>query len=324
MKWYRKAFGAIAVEGFAGALRRRFVRRSVDEAESNLILRQRHEELASTFRHKTKDMKTTDLQDYFWYHTIDLGQGLITPGAYDYRDVVPAFHFPENMAGMSVLDVGSATGFFAFEFERRGASVVSVELPSFKDWDRFPGETVEQMLHKFRKSLIDHGLHSPERVDELISNSTADDLHRILLDGPYQFCHDALGSSVERRYTRLYDLSAETVGSDKFDLVFLGDVLLHTVNPLFALAAAASVCSGKLVLSQAMPILLDPRPAVLYVGGDVLGQDDVIWWLPNAVCLEQLLRKLGFGHVRCVDSYTGTVKATGHQYDRSVFHATRE
>ncbi len=56
--------------------------------------------------------------------------------------------FPENMSGMTVLDVGSATGFFAFEFERRGARVISVELPSLRDLDRFPGQDVESSLRK--------------------------------------------------------------------------------------------------------------------------------------------------------------------------------
>jgi hypothetical protein len=58
---------------------------------------------------------------YYWYHTIDLGDGLITPGMYDYRETISSFQFSEDMRGMTVLDVGSATGFFAFEFERRGA-----------------------------------------------------------------------------------------------------------------------------------------------------------------------------------------------------------
>jgi len=42
----------------------------------------------------------------------------------------PGFPFARGMRGMRVLDVGSATGLLAFEFEKRGASVVSVELPS--------------------------------------------------------------------------------------------------------------------------------------------------------------------------------------------------
>ena len=59
------------------------------------------------------------LNRFFWYHTVDLGDGIITPGVYDYRKELEHFHFPDVMSGMRVLDVGSATGFFAFEFEKR-------------------------------------------------------------------------------------------------------------------------------------------------------------------------------------------------------------
>jgi hypothetical protein len=80
------------------------------------------------------------LSKYYWCHTIDLGDGLVTPGDYDYRSSLPLFQFPEDMRGMTVLDVGSATGFFAFEFEKREAVVTSVELPSIADWDMPAGE----------------------------------------------------------------------------------------------------------------------------------------------------------------------------------------
>src|SRR5215218_3167860 len=66
------------------------------------------------------------MEHYYWYHTVDLGGGVVTPGDYDFRDQLPAFGFPDDMTGMRVLDVGSATGYFAFEFARRGAEVVSV------------------------------------------------------------------------------------------------------------------------------------------------------------------------------------------------------
>ena len=44
------------------------------------------------------------------------------------------------MSGMKVLDVGRASGFFSFEFERRGANVLAVELPSPLQKDFVGGE----------------------------------------------------------------------------------------------------------------------------------------------------------------------------------------
>src|ERR1035437_2671209 len=81
-----------------------------------------------------------EVQRYFWYHAIDLGDGLVTPGMFDYRSEWAQFALPESFAGASVLDAGPATGFFSFECARRGAHVSCIELPSLHELDRFPGQ----------------------------------------------------------------------------------------------------------------------------------------------------------------------------------------
>src|SRR5204862_6898705 len=64
-----------------------------------------------------------------WYHTIDLPGGVVTPGEYDLRGIVDRLPWPDSLAGMRCLDVGSRDGFYAFEMERRGAAeVVSLEV----------------------------------------------------------------------------------------------------------------------------------------------------------------------------------------------------
>src|SRR4029079_19449183 len=59
-----------------------------------------------------------------WFHTIDLGDGVVTPGHKDTRDEVRHFRIPDDLTGTRVLDVGAFDGFYAFEAERRGASRV--------------------------------------------------------------------------------------------------------------------------------------------------------------------------------------------------------
>src|SRR5215218_8320704 len=66
-----------------------------------------------------------------WYHTIDLGNGIVTPGWFDLRPHVSSYGLPERMDGMRALDIGTWDGFWAFEMERRGAEVVSLDL----DWE---------------------------------------------------------------------------------------------------------------------------------------------------------------------------------------------
>lgn len=59
-----------------------------------------------------------------WYHTIDLGQGVVTPGVDDTPGRLVRLRLPDTLAGRSVLDIGAWDGFFSFESEKRGASRV--------------------------------------------------------------------------------------------------------------------------------------------------------------------------------------------------------
>ena len=59
-----------------------------------------------------------------WWHTIDLGKGIVTPGLDPTPARLPEIRLAEDLAGLSVLDVGAWDGFFSFEAERRGAKRV--------------------------------------------------------------------------------------------------------------------------------------------------------------------------------------------------------
>ncbi len=272
------------------------------------------------FNERLRALGQDEATAYYWYHVVDLGEGLVTPGLYDLRESLDRFQFPEDMSGMRVLDVGSATGFFSFEFARRGARVTSVELPSLESLDRFPGQTVEQSIDKIER-MVDPtrtliGAHEDR-------SGRAARYYHSLLEGPFQFCRERLQVDVERCYSTVYDLSRENLGGASFELVFIGDVLLHTLNPLQALAAVVPLCSGTLVLSQFVPETADDRPAMLYVGGSDPASDDISWWWPNQACLAELLMKLGFREVVEVGRHSGTLRSSGFVYERSILHARR-
>ncbi len=62
------------------------------------------------------------------YHRLALPGGLVVDGIYDMAKYLPYFHLPERLDGMTVLDVGTASGFFAIECERRGADVTAIDV----------------------------------------------------------------------------------------------------------------------------------------------------------------------------------------------------
>ena len=62
----------------------------------------------------------------FWWHSIDLGDGLLTPGGKNaalLRREWEAMKVPD-LAGRSVLDIGAWDGYFSFQAERLGAREV--------------------------------------------------------------------------------------------------------------------------------------------------------------------------------------------------------
>src|ERR1041384_7819399 len=64
------------------------------------------------------------ISQHHWWHTIDVGPNLVTPGAWDIRHLPAQIPWPDSLAGKRCLDVGTMDGFWAFEMERRGAGEV--------------------------------------------------------------------------------------------------------------------------------------------------------------------------------------------------------
>ena len=59
-----------------------------------------------------------------WYHTIDLGHGVVTKGVDNSVERLEQMALPSDLSGRSVLDIGAWDGFFSFEAERRQAARV--------------------------------------------------------------------------------------------------------------------------------------------------------------------------------------------------------
>lgn len=65
-----------------------------------------------------------------WWHSIDLGEGQVTRGVHaleELKDNYARFNLPDDLSGKRLLDIGSWDGFYSFEAERHGASVVAVD-----------------------------------------------------------------------------------------------------------------------------------------------------------------------------------------------------
>lgn len=72
---------------------------------------------------KEEELKNA-VSKIMWWHKINLGNGIITPGIDNSPSKLEFIKMPENLQGTTVLDIGAWDGFFSFEAERRGAERV--------------------------------------------------------------------------------------------------------------------------------------------------------------------------------------------------------
>ncbi len=217
-------------------------------------------------------MDASEIQRMRWYHTIDLPDGSSTPGEYDLRPIVGRLPWPESMAGMRCLDIGSRDGFYAFEMERRGAAeVISLDIdePALV---HFPGPRPAR--HLVQKEL-DAGTRA------------------------FEAAREALGSQVTRSNLGIYDLTESDHG--RFDFAVVGTLLHHLRDPARALASARSVVGGHLLLNEAVIPGLDSlrrRPMA-----EVLISDAPFWEIANPAAHRRMLEAAGFEIVDCGRPY---------------------
>src|SRR3954470_1988623 len=154
-----------------------------------------------------------EVERYPWYHTLELGNGVVAKGMFDHRPVLDRYPIPADLSGKRCLDVATMDGFWAFEMERRGAesvTAIDIDSPDELDW---PASL---------RAGHDRGL------DETKAERFA-------------LAKEALGSGVERVILSAYDLSPERLGT--FDFVFCGDLLLHLKDPITPVENIRSVCT---------------------------------------------------------------------------------
>ncbi len=213
-----------------------------------------------------------------WYHAIDLGDGVVTPGPFCMAEYVREYELPDDMSGMRALDVGCGNGFFALDLEKRGADeVVAVDVPSWtaKDW-------------------------SPAYARDWVATRSAaerDAIDQRSLRAAFELAVGAAGQGrVRREEVSIYDLDPDRHGT--FDLVLCASMLMHVRDPVLALHRMRAVCrdDGVLVISISSPPNLgdaDGEPLARFVGS----ARQCNFWQMSPACLRDMLQCCGFAPI---------------------------
>lgn len=202
-----------------------------------------------------------------WFHNIDL-QGVKTAPDHflgDYPSVKFkgfAHAIPADLRGKTVLDIGCNAGFYSIEMKRRGADrVVGIDSD-----DRYLAQA--------------------------------------------RLAAEVLEVDIEFKNMSVYDVAAL---GEKFDVVIFMGVFYHLRHPLLALDLLYENVVKDLLIFQSMQrgrtdidalkydypfsetdIFLSPGYPQMYFVENRYSQDPTNWWIPNAACMEAMLRSAGF------------------------------
>lgn len=228
-----------------------------------------------------------------WFHSIDLGDGVVTEGASEIQ--IPEDHFP-SFAGRSVLDIGAWDGYYSFMAERLGARQVTA---------------------------LDHyawGVDIDARGEywtECAANGTLPDLSldltefwRAELPGRkgFEFAAAKLGSSVVPRVADFTTVDVGELGT--FDVALYLGVLYHMKEPLTCLERLRAVTGDVAVIETLAVHLQDLEHASLLQFHDSrdLNYDFGNWYVPTLAGLTSLCRAAGFSSVETVVGPPGPVE----------------
>jgi tRNA (mo5U34)-methyltransferase len=217
--------------------------------------------IAASTRERSAESAMDDIAaevgKYFWFHSIDLGGGIVTPGTKTpdiHRLESAAFFDSVELSGQAVLDIGAWNGFYSFEAKRRGAARV-LATDSFC-WTHagFQG----------RKT--------------------------------FDLAHRSLGLDIETKEIDAADIAVETVGEFDV-VLFLGVFYhrYDPIEPLARAARVARkllIVESHLDLQD-----IDRPAMAFYPPGRKPLDDETNWWGPNIPCLNELLRTHGFAEI---------------------------
>jgi SAM-dependent methyltransferase len=227
-----------------------------------------------------------------WFHQLDLGNGVLTrnikrsPGPQPVDHPIPRWHkirdtLPEDMHGMTVLDVGCSDGFFSFEMARRGAEVLAVDAQ-------------RSAIRRLRWAQQQLGV---EGVESMYGDIYAFDKGITLYDRSRHW--------LMRRLWMVWSLltRGHLTGLDytprRFDMVFMFALLYHMKEPLLALERLVPLADILLVESAAVD---DEANSALVFQPPKPGVTDNPKWFPTTRCIKDMLLWAGYDEVREIAS----------------------
>lgn len=211
------------------------------------------------------------LEDCFFYHAMELPEFGLVRGQWDLRGRFDEYIGGVDLAGKSVVDVGTATGFLSFEAEKRGAArVLSFDMSDAR----------QQTFLPFKDKLY---YRDPEQWAEVYGAEIEQ------WKNAYWLCHRLLKSKAEVHYGNIYELPTEL---GQFDITIVGSVLEHLSDQITALASIARLTKETIVVVS--PLLQTEERIARFESLASNPEADFTWWTYSLAVYHEVFTMLGF------------------------------
>lgn len=221
--------------------------------------------------------KVEDIDDCYFYHTIDIpGYGTME-GNWDLRKGLNEYLGRVDFLGKRVLDVGTANGILCFEMEKKGAEVVAFDLSRDAEWDMVPFAKWKEYkaISKERRSIVDR------------------------LNNAYWFCHERLDSKAKVVYGNVYSIPEET---GPVDVAVYGSILLHLRDPFLALQNGARLTRETIIITEVHRGLTQNSsgPFMQFLPDAASVEPKDVWWDLRPEVIVRMIGVLGFENAEVI------------------------
>lgn len=189
-------------------------------------------EAAQIMRHRMEIEKPRPIpfrENCYFYHTMSYPDGETIPGSWTmsgFDQYIGGY----DLRGKTVLDVGTASGYIAFNAERAGATVTGMDLdPAASEFRCVPFAGTEYFKNPdaWRKSFNEANI--------------------VKIKNSWWYSWHKFHSNATAIYQPIGYLSTS---DEMFDVVIAGAVIMHLSDPVSAVAAFAKVARESVILSM--------------------------------------------------------------------------
>jgi tRNA (mo5U34)-methyltransferase len=225
-----------------------------------------------------------------WFHSVDLPQGLSTPGGRGWEIRAETFDIASLVAGASVLDLGSMEGGDLFCAQDAGAaSVTSCDVDNYFGYDLGRNSawdyTVERYLEAKRRG--------PEWEWAFFNSKRLG----------FELCRRARGSNAQRISSSIYDLDPGVHGI--FDVTYCFGLLYHLRHPLLAIDKLRAVTGRVALVNNQITPEADANHVAFYP--ETWRGAHTNWFVPTPEAFLGMLSSAGFSRLEVVGMHDNSM-----------------